>query len=470
MKPKFEQGQLPPQETELEATIIGTAMIQKSSLDIILSILKSDHFYLHSHKRIFKSIEILYKEKSPVDMLTVIHKLKYEGDLDAIGGSYFISQLASKVGGGGDIETHARIILQAYMSRRLTEIGGAIRNAGFDDSIDVFDKIEVLNKGMLEMASIISSKKAISTTELVNLAIEQSKNYSESKGEPEIQTPFHALNKVLGGLARGALITVGARPAMGKSSLVVDLAKFAGDNGSPVVIFSYEETAIAIIYKLLSGITHIPAGKIKRGQLTELELKKVEDARAKINNNLIIYANPYLTPREVAAIMRKHIAEDGTKMCVIDYVQMVPPDEKKRNREEEISSITRAFKKMAMELDIPVIECASLSREVERREDKSPMLHDLRESGSIESDSDVVIFLYRPEYYKIFEDKKGDSVKGLCEIIIAKHRGGETGFIKLKFIDYLTKFEDWKSEENVFIPVGFPNSSDDTKENDNPPF
>lgn len=447
---KFEFAQLPPQALDMEESVLGALMLDRASADTVMAFLKKKHFYKDAHQRIFKAIESLYQEKTVIDILSVTQKLKSDGSLSIVGGAYAISQLTNRVSSTANTEYHARIILQCFMSRQIISIGNNLVREGYDDSIDVFDKIETLNKGMLEMSSIISTRQATDFKQLVADAIAKSKTAKTSQVEPGVPIPFSSLSKIIGGWYGGKFIVVGARPAMGKTSFVLQCAWFASNNGFPTVVFSLEETALEFTYKILSALTNIPANRIKRGQLSELESQKVEAAQDKVNNNLIIHDDPNLCPREISALMRKHIAEDGSRMCVIDYVQMVKADEPKRNREEEVSSITRSFKNMAKELDIPVIVPASLSREVEKRAIKRPMLHDLRESGSIESDADMVLFLYRPEYYGIEQDEKKNSLKGLCEVEIAKHRGGPVGTIKLRFTDYLTKFEDWKKEEDIF--------------------
>ena len=440
------QGKLPPQALELEEAVLGALMLEKDALTDVIDKLKPDNFYKESHQKIYQAICDLFSKSEPTDYLTVINELKRNGDLEIVGGPYYITQLTAKISSTANSEFHAHIILQKFIQRELIRISSIVIEEAYDDTIDVFDLLDNAESKLFDVAEGTIRGAPKKMTGLIGEAlkqIEEAKNHKD--GMSGVASGFTRLDRMTNGWQKADLVIVAARPAMGKTAFVLSMARnLAVEFRKPVAFFSLEMSSIQLVMRLISNETELDAEKLKKGQLTAAEWEQLHAQIDKLSDApLIIDDTPALSVFELRAKSRKLMAKHKLELIVVDYLQlMTAGTDSKGNREQEISMISRSLKSIAKELNVPVIALSQLSRAVETRGgDKRPMLSDLRESGAIEQDADIVIFLYRPEYYGIDEDDEHNPTNGIAEIIISKHRNGQTGTVKLKFIDRLAKFK-----------------------------
>ena len=442
----MEHGKVPPQATDLEEAVLGAMMLESNALTSIIDILKPEMFYKEHHQKIFKAILSLFNRSEPVDILTVTNELKKTGDLDIVGGPYFITQLTNRIASAANIEFHSRIIIQKFIQRELIRISTEIQHDAFDDSIDVFDMLDNAEKNLFSVSESNIRRSSEDMHSLVKEAIKQIEAAKNQEGNISgVPSGFTELDRVTAGWQKSDLIIIAARPSMGKTAFVLTMAKnVAVDFNKPVAFFSLEMSAVQLVTRLISSETELPADKLKRGQLEKYEWTQLnEKIKGLIDAKLYIDDTPALSIFELRAKCRRLKAQFNIELVVIDYLQlMAGSSDKMGNREQEISNISRSLKSLAKELSIPIIALSQLSRAVETRGGtKRPILSDLRESGAIEQDADLVLFLYRPEYYKI-DDIDGRSTKGLAEVIIAKHRNGALSDVYLRFVDRFAKFID----------------------------
>ena len=438
-------GKVQPQAIPLEEVVLGAIMLDKDAIAIVIDILDEESFYLEAHGLIYKSVKTLFKESQPVDLLTVTEPLKKQGDLDKIGGAYYLVELTNRVASSANIEFHARIIAQKHIQRELISASTNIINDAYEDSTDVFDLLDSAEKALFKITekNLTKSFEPIST--LVARAMKQLEEVSsKEEGLTGIPTGFTNLDRLTSGWQPSDLIILAARPGMGKTSFVLSLARNAAiDFGKPVAMFSLEMSSVQLTMRIISAEAGIEGSKLRNGQLEDDEWKRLMVAAEKIGSApIIIDDTPALNIYELRAKCRRMKMQSDIQMIIIDYLQLMQGSGD-GNREQEVSMISRSLKGLAKELSVPVIALSQLNRSVETRGgSKKPLLSDLRESGSIEQDADIVSFIYRPEYYKITEDEEGRSLKGIAEIIIAKHRNGALETVQLRFIDRFAKFED----------------------------
>lgn len=458
-----EYGKLPPQAVELEEAVIGALMLDKEALTDVIDILRKESFYKEDHQLIYEAILDLFQRSEPIDILTVTQELKKKGTLEQIGGPFYIAQLTNRVASSANVEFHARIISQKHIQRELIKISSdTIKNA-YDETIDVFDLLDQAEAKLFEVAEGNIRKSYDDMNKLLHKAIKQLETISKQEGTSGVPTGFSNLDRITGGFQKSDMIVLAARPGMGKTAFVLSLARnTAVDYKKGVAIFSLEMSSLQLVNRLIASETEINAEKLKKGNLEPHEWEQLNARIGKLTN-APIYINdtPGLSVFELRAQCRRLKAEKDIQMVIIDYLQLMSAgqgDGGKGNREQEISTISRAIKGIAKELDVPIIALSQLSRAVETRGgDKKPMLSDLRESGAIEQDADMVMFIYRPEYYGITEDAEGNSTRGLGELIIAKHRSGSTEDVKIRFINQLAKFTNWdnhnfESNDNSIAP------------------
>ncbi len=469
-------GKLPPQALDLEEAVLGALMIEKDALSAVIDILKPELFYKDSHQKIFLAIQTLFQKSSPVDILTVTAQLRSQGDLEMVGGAYYITELTNRVVSAANIEYHARIISQKYIQRELIRISTDIISTAYEDTVDIFDLLDHAEKNLFDIAQNNLRRDSRKMDDIVReslISLEQLRDRVD--GLTGVPSGFTALDRITSGWQPSDLVIIAARPAMGKTAFVLTCARNAAVQfKKPVVVFSLEMSSVQLVNRLISGEAEILQEKIRKGNLAEWEW---EQLHAKIGNlteaPLFIDDTPALNIFEFRAKCRRLKAQYDIQMIIVDYLQLMQGKSENKgggNREQEIGSISRALKSVAKELNVPVIALSQLSRQVESRPDKKPILSDLRESGSIEQDADMVLFLYRPEYYKLTEDEQGRSTVGLGEVIIAKHRNGETGTVSLRFIDKFVKFADLE-DDFLTKEIGgnaFPNSLGPSKEFENP--
>jgi replicative DNA helicase len=439
-------GKLPPQALDLEEAILGALMLEKNALTAVVEYLRQDHFYSEQHREIFAAIIDLFKSSEPVDMRTVVAQLRKNGKLELVGGAYYIAELTSKVSSAANIEYHSRIIIEMAIKRDLIQIASQVHHDAYEDTTDVFELLDKTEQSIFQISDANLRKNYDDMKSLMFRAIQELQEKKNHKdGLTGVPSGFSRVDRITSGWQKSDLIIIAARPGMGKTAFVVSaLRNAAVDFNFPVAIFSLEMASLQLVNRLISAEAELESEKIKKGNLAEFEWQQLVHKTNRLSSApIFIDDTAALSILELRAKCRRLKAEHNVQLIVIDYLQLMK-GEMGGNREQEIASISRALKGIAKELDVPVIALSQLSRGVETRGgDKRPQLSDLRESGSIEQDADIVIFLYRPEYYKIDQDEEGMPTQGMAEMIIAKHRNGSLDTAKLKFVGKYTKFVDF---------------------------
>jgi replicative DNA helicase len=451
----IEAGKLPPQAVDLEEAVLGALMLEKNPVNDVIDILKPESFYKDAHQRIYAAIQELFATSEPIDILTVTNKLRQKGELDIVGGPYYISKLTNRVASAANVETHARIISQKFILRELIRISSDTIKMAYDETTDVFDLLDKAEGDLFTVAEGNIRKNYDSMTSLIRQAVEEIEKAALNKdGISGIATGFRELDKVTSGWQRSDMVVIAARPGMGKTAFVLSMARnVAVDFKHAVAVFSLEMSSLQLVNRLIASETEIPAEKIRKGSLTKDEFNLLHTRINKLSEApIFIDDTPALSIFELRAKARRLKAQHNIDLIIIDYLQLMTAGAGKGNREQEISTISRSIKEIAKELNIPIIALSQLSRSVETRGgDKRPQLSDLRESGAIEQDADIVSFIYRPEYYGITEDPHtGMPTQGVGELIIAKHRNGSLEDVRLKFIGHLAKFANL---EDDYMPM-----------------
>ncbi|GEP92444.1 primary replicative DNA helicase [Chitinophaga terrae (ex Kim and Jung 2007)] len=450
-------GKIPPQAKELEEAVLGAVMLEKGAFDTVIEILKAECFYVEAHQIIFTAMTKLAAKSMPVDILTVTEELRSMGSLEQVGGPFTVMKLTNMVVSSANIEAHARIILQKFIQRELIRISGEILSESYEDTADVFDLLDSAESKLFEVTNNHLRKNYDSIDRvLVNTMkrIEDLRN----KGDDITGVPsgFPSLDKVTYGWQPTDLIIIAARPSVGKTAFALNLARNAALHPrfpKGAAVFSLEMSSGQIVQRILSAESEIKLEKISRGKLEEYEMKKLmtHGIERLAKAPIFIDDTPALNIFELRAKCRRLVHNHGVGVIIIDYLQLMSGSgDGRTNREQEISKISRDLKGLAKELQVPVIALSQLSRDVEKRKDgnKMPQLSDLRESGAIEQDADMVMFLYRPEYYEINTNEMGESNKGETHVRIAKHRNGQLDTIKLRAVLEYQRFEDDGSLEN----------------------
>jgi replicative DNA helicase len=443
-------GKLPPQAIDLEEAVLGALMLEKDALSSVIDILQPAVFYKENHQKIFQAIHVLFEKTSPVDILTVTAQLRQQGDLEMIGGAYYITELTNRVASAANIEYHSRIIIQKFIQRELIRISTDVINSAYEETSDVLELLDRAEKNLFEIAQNNLRRDSRKMDDLMHETLKEIDELrKKTDGLTGVASGFTELDRMTSGWQKSDLVIIAARPAMGKTAFVLTCARNAAvDFNKPVVVFSLEMSSVQLVNRLISGETQIEQEKIRKGKLEEWEWEQIHSKIGRLESApLIIDDTPALNIFEFRAKCRRLKSQHDIQLIIIDYLQLMQGKADGKgggNREQEIGSISRALKSVAKELNVPVIALSQLSRAVENRPggSKRPMLSDLRESGSIEQDADMVLFLYRPEYYGLEQDENGKSTAGIGEVIIAKHRNGETGIVQLKFVGKYVKFTD----------------------------
>jgi len=479
----LEKGKIPPQAPDLEEVVLGAMMIDKKGVDEVIDILSPDAFYKEAHKHIFEAIFKLFENSEPVDLLTVSSQLKKDQKLDLIGGDFYLISLTQRVSSSAHIEFHARIILQKYIQRSLIKISNEIIEEAYDETRDVFDLLDTAEAKLYEVTQGNVKKSTESAQSLVIQAKKKIEEISNKEGMSGIPSGFDKLDKLTSGWQPSDLVIVAARPGMGKTAFTLTMARnVAVNSNTPVAFFSLEMSSVQLITRLISSETGLSSEKLRTGKLEKHEWEQLNvKVKTLEQAPLFIDDTPSLSIFDLRAKARRLASQYGIKMIMIDYLQLMTAggSQKGGNREQEISMISRNLKALAKELSVPVIALSQLSRAVETRGgSKRPLLSDLRESGAIEQDADIVSFIYRPEYYKIdeWDDEERSPTEGQGEFIVAKHRNGGLENIRLKFIGHLGKFDNLDdfdtpfgefhskmneaANDNTFTPDNFPSPSD----------
>lgn len=443
-------GKLQPQALEIEAAILGAIMLEKEALMSVIDLLKPESFYHPKHQSIYKAIMELFDRSEPVDILTVTSQLKKNGELEVAGGAYYVSELTTTVNSSANIEAHTRIVQEQAIKRELISIASQIEKDAYEETTDVFELLDKTEQSLYKVSEANIKKNYADMRTILRGAL---KELEEKRGNDSaltgVPSGFTQLDRLTSGWQKSDLVILAARPGMGKTAFVVSAMRNAAvDFQKPVAIFSLEMSAIQLVNRLICAEAELDSEKIKKGTLEEFEWQQLHHKIRKLDDAPIyIDDTPALSIRELRTKCRRLKVKHNIQMIIIDYLQLMSGEGGAKgsqgNREQEISAISRALKNLAKELEVPVIALSQLSRAVETRGgDKRPQLSDLRESGAIEQDADMVIFLYRPEYYKIDQDENGNSLKGVGEVIVAKHRNGSLDSVFLKFIGRFTKFGD----------------------------
>ena len=451
----LDHGKLPPQAVDLEEAVLGALMLEKDAVNAAIDILQPKSFYKETHQKIYSAIQHLFGKSEPVDILTVTHELKKRGELDLVGGPYYITQLTNRIASAANIEYHARIISEKYIQRELIRISTEIIHDAYDETTDVFSLLDKAEAELFKVAEGNINKSYESMSDLIRESIKQIEDAkNQESGVIGVASGFTALDRITSGWQPSDLVIIAARPAMGKTSYVLSLARNAAvDFNMPVAFFSLEMSAVQLVTRLVSSESEISSEKLRSGDLRSDEIQQIQTKIGKLSEApIFIDDSAGLSVFELRAKARRLKAQHGIQLLIIDYLQLMSGNgDNGGNREQEISMISRSLKSIAKELNIPVLALSQLSRAVETRGgDKRPQLSDLRESGSIEQDADMVQFITRPEYYGITEDEDGNSTQGMATIIIAKHRNGSVGDVNLKFVGHLAKFEDFEQGNNDF--------------------
>lgn len=445
----LEKGKIPPQAVDLEEVVLGAMMIDKKGVDEVIDILHSDAFYKEAHKHIFEAIFNLFENSEPVDLLTVSARLKKEKKLELVGGEFYLIQLTQKVSSSAHIEFHARIILQKFIQRSLIKISSEIIEDSYDEGTDVFDLLDNAEAKLYEITQGNIKRSSETAQSLVIQAKKRIEEIANREGLSGIPSGFTQVDKLTSGWQPSDLIIIAARPGMGKTALTLSMARnMAVEYNTPVAFFSLEMSSVQLITRLISSETGLSSEKLRTGSLEKHEWEQLNvKVKGLEKAPLYIDDTPSLSIFDLRAKARRLASQYGIKMIMIDYLQLMTAggSQKGGNREQEISTISRNLKALAKELNVPVVALSQLSRAVETRGgSKRPLLSDLRESGAIEQDADIVSFIYRPEYYKIdeWDDEERTPTAGQAEFIVAKHRNGGLDEIRLKFVGHLGRFEN----------------------------
>ena len=449
-------GRIPPQAIEMEQAVLGALLLEKDALNRVVDVVRPAMFYKDAHQVIYEGVNELFQNSEPIDLLTVKNWLSLNGKLEAVGGVYYLTELTSKVASAANIEYHARVIAQKYLLREMIKIGDEVVNKAYDETTDVFDLLDDTEKHLFELSETNLRRNYMAMTDLVHSTLKRLEGLQgQEGGVTGVPTGFSIMDQMTSGFQPSDLIIIAARPAMGKTAFTLSAMRNAAVRfGVPCAFFSLEMAATQLVQRLLCGEAEIDAQKVRTGRLERYEWEQLTTRIGQLSKAPIyIDDTPGLSIMDLRAKGRRLKAEKNIGMIMIDYLQLMTGSAKAGSREQEIAGISRSLKELAKELNVPIIALSQLSRAVETRGgDKKPMLSDLRESGSIEQDADMVMFLYRPEYYGLTTYEDGTSTQGVAEVIIAKQRNGPVGEVRLQFINKFAKFadlNDFQAEANL---------------------
>lgn len=432
---------------ELEASVLGGVLKERDALTMVVDVLKPDSFISEKHEAIYQAILLLFGKSEPIDLLTVTNQLRQSGELEFIGGPAYLAKIsARKV--STHIERDARIIIQYSIQRNIVKVMDTVVNKAQEDTTDVFGLLDATEQGLRDIQEGNLNKNIPDLKLVVQKTIQELKSKEDQEaGIASVPSGFPTLDRITGGWHNTELIIIAARPGMGKTAFVVSALRNAAiDYQMPVALFSLEMSSQQVMYRLISAEAEIDSQKLRKGDLETEDWKAMHSRLNNLDNSPIyIDDTPALSVLELRTKARRLKAFHNIKLLIVDYLQLMTAGNGRSgmNREQEIANISRSLKTIAKELNIPVIALSQLSRSVESRPDKKPMLSDLRESGSIEQDADVVMFLYRPEYYGLEETETGESTQGIAEVIIAKNRSGSVDTARLRFIGKYTRFAEF---------------------------
>jgi len=444
MKKNKIEGKLPPQAVEVEEAVLGAILLDKLALIKVRKILTENTFYNEAHKLIFRAASELAENHLNIDLLTVINKLKEYGKLEEVGGAYFVSQLTNKVASSANLEQHAYILKEKELKRLQIELGSEIIEDGYDLTVDALSTNEKISLKASELLKNLEITQDRTVVEIVRDTLKEIEAAKNKKGITGLRSGINHLDHVTNGWQPADLIYIAARPAMGKTALVLNMCRnICVEEDRHVAFFSLEMESTKLMLRLIALEANVEMKKLRSGLLDVNEIKKLQQDIQKLTDSKL---HLFDKVKNIHSIKNKCLElhmKGELDIIVIDYLQLIRYPRFEKNREQEVSQVSRELKQIGLELGVPVICLSQLSREVEKRADKKPQLSDLRDSGSIEQDADIVMFLFRPEYYKM-----EDAEEGLALVLIRKHRNGELATIKMRFNPHILKFENWNETNN----------------------
>jgi len=444
---------VPPQSIEAEEAVLGGILLDNHSLERAAEILTDEDFYRESHRRIFRALVELDLKHEPADVITLTECLKRRGDLDAVGGAAAIAELVERTATAANVVLYAKIVKEKSILRGLVDVASDIVGRAMSGSTGDVDQF--LDEAENSVFRISEGRIKTGFSKIEQVIVGSIERIQELYGKKElvtgVPTGFYELNKLTSGFQRGDLIIIAGRPSMGKSALATNIGQHAAEAGYPVAMFSLEMSKESLVLRMLCGEARVDGQKVRTGFLGERDLPRLAMAAARLAElPFFIDDTPALSVMEVRSRARRLMRDVGRDehcgMIIVDYLQLMRAHRDVDNREQEISMISRSLKALAKELDVPVIALSQLNRQVETRADKRPMLSDLRESGAIEQDADLIAFVYRDEFYN-----KATTKEGVAEIIIAKQRNGPQGTVELSFRKELTKFENLSDRDEPAV-------------------
>ena len=440
---------LQPQALDIERAVLGALLIDKDAYSVVCEMLFPESFYDPRHQMIYTAIRDLAMAEKPVDVLTVTEQMAKNGQLEEAGGPSYIAEISTRIASSAHVDYHARIVAQKFLARQLIQFADDIETKAFDETIDVDELMQHAEGALFELSQKNMKKDYTQIDPVVGQAMQAiQKAAGNSGGLTGVPTGYHKLDDMTSGWQASDLVIIAGRPAMGKTSFALSMAKnIAADYQVPMAFFSLEMSNVQLVNRLISNCCEIQGSKILNGQLQPDEWDRLDKRiNGLLGAPLYVDDTPGLSVFELRTKARRLVREHGVKIIMIDYLQLMNANGMRfSSRQEEVSTISRSLKGLAKELDVPILALSQLNRGVESREGlegKRPQLSDLRESGAIEQDADMVLFVHRPEYYHIFQDDNGRDLHGMAQIIIAKHRKGATGDVLLTFRGEYTRFEN----------------------------
>jgi len=457
------EGRVPPQAVDVEMAVLGAMMLDKGAIAKAIEILDDTSFYKPAHQRIFAAMIGLFEKSEPVDLITLVEELRRRAELDKVGGEYYLTELTTKVTTAANVEYHAHIVLEKALMRQLISSSSEVVGRAFSETEDALDLLDEAEQKIFQISEQRMKKSFVSMSTAVHQTMEMLESiHGKHSGVTGVPSAFTELDNITGGFQRSDLIIVAGRPSQGKTALVLSIARNAAIlHDVPVGFFSLEMSAQQLVLRLICAEARVDAHMVRTGRLPEDEWRKLSTSVGKLHKaKIFIDDTPALTVLEIRAKARRLRVEHNIGMIVVDYLQLMQGPKNAQSREQEISTISRSLKALAKELNIPVLALSQLNRAVELRGDKRPVLADLRESGAIEQDADVVLFVHRPEMFGITTDENNEPTEGMAEIIIGKQRNGPTGSARLAFIKQYARFENLtRFREAAFLP---PEPTDET--------
>jgi replicative DNA helicase len=457
------EGRVPPQAVDVEMAVLGAMLLEKGAIPKVIEILDDSSFYKPAHQRIFAAMIALFERSEPVDLITLIEELRRRAELEKVGGEYYLTELTARVTTAANVEYHAHIVLEKALMRQLIASSSEVASRAYSDTEDALDLLDEAEQKVFQISEQRMKKSFVSMNTAVHSTMEMLESiHGKHSGVTGVPSGFTELDNYTGGFQKSDLIVVAGRPSQGKTALVLSISRNASIlHDIPIGFFSLEMSSQQLVLRLICAEARVDAHNVRTGRLPEDEWRKLSTGIGKLYKaKIFIDDTPALTALEIRAKSRRLKAEHNVGLIVVDYLQLMQGPKNAQSREQEISSISRSLKALAKELNIPVVALSQLNRAVETRGDKRPVLADLRESGAIEQDADVVIFVHRPEMFGILTDENNDPTEGMAELIIGKQRNGPTGSARMAFIKQYARFENLtKFREAAFLP---PEPSDET--------